>query len=172
MAHALRRSQWTRSRCCSLPFPCCALHDSGGCGMDAAVVELDALAYCYGPAPSTATDPTSLPRHSARGICAHPEGLRTTCMQLDRANPEWSALSEICASPLRNRLGCWGQWLRHGSAALQAPHGSTGTVLGCLRRGDLALQGVAHCTQPGGLGTTPCSDASHAATRSAGCHGH
>nr|AAM75987.1 unknown [Candidatus Tremblaya princeps] len=38
-----------------------------------AVVELDALAYCYGPAPSTATDPTSLPRHSARGICAHPE---------------------------------------------------------------------------------------------------
>lgn len=47
-AHALRRSQWTRSRFCSLPLPCCALHDSGGCGMGAAVVELDALAYCYG----------------------------------------------------------------------------------------------------------------------------
>lgn len=140
-AHARHRSQWTRSRCCSLPLPCCALHDSGGCGLDAAPSNSMPWPIVMGPAPSTATDPTSLPRHSARGICAHPEGLRTTCMQLERANHESSARSERCASPLRHRLGCWGQWRSHGSAALQAPHGSTGTVLGCWRRGDLALPG-------------------------------
>lgn len=105
-----------------------ALHDSGGCGMDAAVVELDALAYCYATRTSTATDPTSLPRHSARGIGAHPEAC-AHCRQLYRANPEWFALEERCASPLRHRRGCWGQWRSHGSAALQAPHGSTVTFL-------------------------------------------
>lgn len=75
--------------------------------MDAAVVELDALAYCYGIAPSTATDPTSVPgiqlEASARILraCA-PLACSWIAQTLNGLRYQRHVRH-------RHRLGCWGQ---------------------------------------------------------------
>lgn len=60
-AHARRRSQLTRSRCCSLPLTCSALHwASVAVGWNQQPSHSMPWPIFMGPTPSSATDPTSL----------------------------------------------------------------------------------------------------------------